>query len=243
MAKKKSTPIIVKGYKGFDKNMKCRGKQYEVGQTYEEPETSLCGKGMHFCEDPWDVPSYYPLGEDNRYAEVTAENPSDERDSDSKRVTRKLEIGVEIGISGWAKAAISYLFKKVEWVKDEEVKSNDAQLASSGYAARLASSGNAARLASSGNDARLASSGNDAQLASSGYAARLASSGNAAVVAGIGRNNMAKAKTGSWIVLAEYDQDNKPVCVKAVQVDGEKIKADVYYILKGGEFVEADDAE
>ena len=204
--KKAAAPsaVIVTGYKGFDKNMQCRGKQYEVGKTYEEPETSLCGKGMHFCEDPWDVLSYYPLCEDNRYAEVTAENPSEERDRDSKRVTRKLEIGVEIGVSGWVKAAVSYLFKKVEWATGETA------------------------------------SGHSSKLAASGHYSKLAIEGKNSIAVAVGPKSQAKGCIGAWIGLAEWDDDGSIIDAQFVKVDGEKIKADTYYILKGGQFVKAD---
>ena len=118
-----------------------------------------------------------------------------------------------------------------------------AKLASSGYAAHLASSGYAAQLASSGYAAKLASSGDSAKLASSGDSAKLASSGKDSVVAGIGFYNIAKAALGNWIVLAEWEFDKDkgrriPVCVKSAQVDGKTLKPDVFYKLKGGNFVE-----
>ena len=127
-----------------------------------------------------------------------------------------------------------------------------AQLASSGDSAKLASSGNSAKLASSGDSAQLASSGNSAQLASSGYyaklassgdSAQLASSGDSAVIAGIGKDNKAKGKKGSWITLAEWKWSSEkgrwiPVCVKTEQIDGERIKEDTFYRLHDGEFEE-----
>ena len=118
-----------------------------------------------------------------------------------------------------------------------------AQLASSGDYAKLASSGYSAKLASSGDYAKLASSGDYAQLASSGYYAQLASSGNSAVIAGIGKDNKAKGKKGSWITLAEWKWSSEkgrwiPVCVKTEQIDGERIKEDTFYRLHDGEFEE-----
>ena len=122
---------------------------------------------------------------------------------------------------------------------------NSAQLASSGNEAQLASSGNSAQLASSGKWAQLASSGNSAQLASSGNCAKLASSGNDCVVCAVGIESIAKAEVGSWITLSEWTYDEEkdryvPVCVKTEQVDGERIKADTFYKLVNGEFVEVD---
>ena len=120
-----------------------------------------------------------------------------------------------------------------------------AKLASSGDYAQLASSGDCAQLASSGYSSQLVASGDYAKLASSGDYAKLASSGDCAVVAGIGVDNIVKAKTGSFIVLAEYKYNletnrTEPIDVKAVNVDGEKIKADTWYKLENGEFVETE---
>ena len=123
---------------------------------------------------------------------------------------------------------------------------NYAQLASSGDYAKLASSGDYAKLASSGDSAQLASSGNYAQLASSGDSAQLASSGDYAVIAGIGIDNIAKGKKGSWITLAEwkFDDDKNayiPVCVKTRKIDGRRIKEDTFYKLENGKFVEVEE--
>ena len=118
-----------------------------------------------------------------------------------------------------------------------------SRLAASGNYSRLAASGNYSKLASSGGYSRLAASGNYSQLASSGDESRLAASGRDSIVAGIGIMNIAKASLGSWITLAEWIWDNKkqcyiPKCVKTEQVDGERIKADTWYKLENGEFVE-----
>ena len=140
---------------------------------------------------------------------------------------------------------------------------DSAQLAASGYSAKLAASGDSAKLAASGCSAKLAASGDSAQLAASGYSAQLAASGDSAqlaasgdyaqlaasgkdsIVAGIGIGNTAKAALGCWICLAEwvYSAEKEayiPVCVKAAQIDGEALKADTYYALKNGEFVEVE---
>jgi hypothetical protein len=127
---------------------------------------------------------------------------------------------------------------------------HSAKLAASGDCAQLAASGDSAKLAASGHYAKLAASGDSAQLAASGHSAKLAASGDYAqleangknsIAAGIGFNNTAKAKKGCWIVLAEWKNINAewtPVCVKTVQIDGEKIKEDVFYRLENGEFLE-----
>ena len=127
-----------------------------------------------------------------------------------------------------------------------------AIIGSSGYGARIGSSGNGAQIGSSGDGARICSSGYGARIGSSGYGARIGSSGDGArigssgencVICCAGHNSFVKAKKGSWITLAEWDYSGKkpiPVCVKTERVDGEKVKADTFYTLKNGEFVEAE---
>ena len=114
-----------------------------------------------------------------------------------------------------------------------------AQIGSSGDGAKIGSSGYGAKIGSSGDDAKIGSSGDLAKIGSSGDGAKIKSEGNNAVVAAIGIDSKIKAKKGSWITLAEYDEDLKPVCVRSAQIDGKSLKEDVFYQLKGGEFVEA----
>ena len=129
---------------------------------------------------------------------------------------------------------------------------NNAQIGSSGYDAKIGSSGYDAQIGSSGNNAQIGSSGNNAKIGSSGDRAKIGSSGNNAKIDSTGKdcvimcagiNSVAKASKGSWITLSEWSysegkQRYIPICVKTEFVDGEKIKADTYYSLKGGVFVE-----
>ena len=101
----------MKGYKGFDKNLKCREKQYEIGKTEIEDSADLCNSGMHFCEYPLDCFAYYPPS-DSRYCEVDADEVSDQRDNDSKRSAKKLTIGAEIGLSGIINAGVKFILEK-----------------------------------------------------------------------------------------------------------------------------------
>ena len=123
---------------------------------------------------------------------------------------------------------------------------NSAKIGSSGNSAKIGSSGNFAQIGSSGNFAKIGSSGNFAQIGSSGNSAQIDISGNTSVGAAIGINSIIKGAVGNWITLAEwaYDSDKQrcaPVCVKSAQIDGEIIKADTWYKLSGGEFVEVAD--
>ena len=99
----------MKAYKGFDKNLQCRGLQYEIGGTQEVDKVKLCNQGLHACEAPLDVFNYYAPGEGSRYCEVEMDGVSDERGDDSKRVAKKLTVGAEIGIPVLVKAHVEYV--------------------------------------------------------------------------------------------------------------------------------------
>ena len=120
---------------------------------------------------------------------------------------------------------------------------DSAQIGSSGDSDKIGSSGNYAQIGSSGNSAQIGSSGNSAQIGSSGDSAQIDSTGEDSVICCAGHGSVVKAKAGSWITLAEWEYSNKkdrlvPRCVKTEYVDGETIKADTWYRLKNGEFVE-----
>ena len=249
----------MKGYKGFNPGLICKDKQYQENTVFEEPEAKICEKGMHFCENPFDVLDYYDLirsdGTPNEFAEVEA---LDEPKTDDKKkfCSRKLKIGVKLGLSGFIKACVDFVLEKTiaETPRGNVDSGDSAQIGSSGDSARIGSSGNYARIGSSGYSAQIGSSGYSARIGSSGYSARIGSSGNYAqinctgsdsVICCAGHGSVVKAPIGCWITLAEWKYDGAkqrcvPVCVKTEYVDGEKIKADTPYTLKNGEFVEVE---
>ena len=123
---------------------------------------------------------------------------------------------------------------------------DSAQIGSSGDSAQIGSIGNYAKIGSSGNYAQIGSSGNYAKIGSSGDYAKIDSTGEDSVVMCAGNKSIAKATVGSWITLAEWKWNDKkkrdvPVCVKTEYVDGENIKADTWYQLKNGKFVEVNE--
>ena len=56
-----------------------------------------------------------------------------------------------------------------------------------------------------------------------------------------GNDSKAKGAKGNWLVLTERDDNYKILGVVAVEVDGEKVKADTWYKLKNGEVVEVEE--
>ena len=93
---------MIKAFKGFDENLRCRGFQYEIGKEYEEETASLCNRGFHACEHPLDVLGYYPPA-DSRYCEVEIEATDERTNEDTKICGTKIKIGAEIGIKRSAK--------------------------------------------------------------------------------------------------------------------------------------------
>ena len=249
---------VIKSYKAFDKNMQCRGFQYEVGKEYEmDGEIECCNRGFHACKSPLEVWGYYDMLS-SRFAEVEQSGKIDEEENSTKVCSSRIKIKAELKLADIINIG-------VEWLKDitspSKVKAdgvlNDngdrikqigssgdyAKIGSSGYSAQIGSSGYSAQIGSSGDYAKIGSSGYSAQIGSSGDYAQINSTGEDSVIMCAGDESRAKAKTGSWITLAEWkwsDKKNRyiPVCVKTEYVDGEKIKADTWYKLENGKFVE-----
>ena len=249
--------MAIKSYKGFDKNLRCRDFQYKIGGIYEmDGEIKVCSRGFHACESPFDVFDYYTMI-DSRFCEVEQDGNISKEDRRTKICSSKIKIKTELKLADMINLGIEWLKEitlpeKIKTSIKDNSSGNYAQIGSSGDGAKIGSSGYDAKIGSSGYDAKIGSSGNNAQIGSSGYDAKIGSSGNNAKIDSTGKdcvimcagiNSVAKASKGSWITLSEWSysegkQRYIPICVKTEFVDGEKIKADTYYSLKGGVFVE-----
>ena len=108
----------MKCFKGFDKDLKCRDFQYEIGKEYTEEKADICNCGFHACEFPMDVFGYYPPS-DSRYCEVDLEENDQKSSDDSKRVGKKISVKAEIGIAGIIKAGVEYIKEQVDWEDDK----------------------------------------------------------------------------------------------------------------------------
>ena len=211
----------IKSYKGFDKNLKCRDFQYEIGKEYEmDGEIKVCSRGFHSCESPFDVFDHYTMI-DSRFCEVEQDGNISKEDRGTKICSSKIKIKAELKLADMINLGVEWL-KEITSPKKMKTSIKDN---------------------SSGNDAQIGSSGYGAQIGSSGNGAKIDSTGEDCVIMCAGINSVAKASKGSWITLSEWSYSDKkqryiPVCVKTEFVDGEKIKADTYYKLDGGVFKE-----
>ena len=125
---------MIKGYKGFDKSLQCRGFQYKVGETFEEKGTiKACKSGFHFCENPFNIFDYYPPS-DSRYCNVEGDGKIDTDNSDSKVACSKLHIHTEIGLSGLISAGVKFILDKVDWGNNKATNTGDQSAATNtGY--------------------------------------------------------------------------------------------------------------
>ena len=110
----------MKTYKGFNKNMTCRGFQYEEGKEYKTEKAVACETGFHACEYPLDCFNYYSPN-DSVFHEVEQDGDISKHNDDTKVASTKIKIGAEINIAGLVKAAIEYTLKRV----NPEAKSNE----------------------------------------------------------------------------------------------------------------------
>ena len=203
----------MKCYKGFDKDLKCRGFQYEIGKEYEENTADICHKDFHACENPMDVFGYYNPA-DSRYCEVDLDT-NEQTVEDSKRVGKKIKIETEIGLSGLIQAGVKFILEKVDFKSAKESNTGDWSAATNT------------------GDRSAATNTGDWSAATVGGAESIA------VVTGYG--SKAKGAVGCWLVLTERDEKMHILGVQAVCVDGETIKADTFYMLKNGAITEVDE--
>ena len=248
----------MKMYKGFDKDLKCRDFQYEIGKTYEEPTAELCEKGFHACEYPLDVFEYYAPGNMSRYCEVDLDDVSDQMSGDSKRCGKKIAVKAEIGIAGLVSAQIQYVKEHatMKHTDPKQATAGDSGAATAGdsgaatagnFGAATAGDSGAATAGFSGAATagkHGAATAGDSGAATAGDSGAATSRGSVSVGengCGLvrGENVKIKGSIGAILVIAVEDVDGYGIKEwKSVVVDGETVKPDTFYTLKDGELVE-----
>ena len=174
---------VIKSYKAFDKNMQCRGFQYEVGKEYEmDGEIKCCERGFHACKSPIEVWDHYDMLS-SRFAEVEQSGKIEEEGNSTKVCSSHIKIKAELKLADIIKIG-------VEWLKDitspTNVKATGTLNDNGGDYAQIGSSGSSAKIGSSGYSAKIGSSGYSAKIGSSGYSAKIGSSGSSAQIGSSG---------------------------------------------------------
>lgn len=211
---------IIKSYKGFNKDMTCRNFKYEEGKEYEEKNAVACQSGFHACEYPLDVFNYYPPNT-SVYHEVEQSGDFAKDNNDSKVSSTKIKIGAAINIADLVKATIEYTTKRA----------NKENGATGAYGASSAT-------------------GTCGASSATGYKGASSVENKEAIAVAWGYKSKAKGVKGSYLVLADWEGDENEYWepdtwtlkgAKMVQVDGEIIKENVWYIIENGEIKEAEE--
>ena len=243
------------GYKGFNKDMTCRGFQYEEGKTYEmEEKPNCCSNGFHFCEYPLDVFGYYSPAS-STFHEVEGLGDIDRDNDDTKVSTNKIKIGAKISIAGLVQASIDYTSSRAKKVKGSSVRKDcgassatgDCGASSAtGYYGASSATGDKGASSATGDYGASSATGNCGASITTGKQGTSITENKTAVAVAWGYEGRAKGVLGSYIVCAEWKWNNNTyewefIQAKMAQVDGKKIKENTLYQLIDGKFVEVAD--
>ena len=194
-------------YKGMDKDMKCRGFQYEIGKEYETDGAEVCERGFHACEYPLDVFNYYPPA-GSRFFEVEQSGEISKADNDTKVASSKIKIGAELSIAGLVKAAIEYTKERCTQGEGEHATGYRGAASATGYQGAASATGKSSVALSTGVEGKV--------MGALGCA-------------------ICAVERGEW------DGEKYPIIsIQSAIVDGRKIKANTWYMVKGGKFVEVE---
>ena len=171
--------MSIKTFKGFDKELKCRGFQYEVGKEYEEKKASACSCGFHACEMPIEVFKYYEPGAQSRYCEVEQDGDLSKHSDDTKVASTKIKIGAEIGIPGIVKA-------QVEYVRERATESNEHH--TTGYGSANSATGSRSANSATGDWSANSATGDWSANSATGYGSANSATGDWS----------ANSATGDW---------------------------------------------
>ena len=234
--------MSIKAYKGMDKDMKCRGFQYEPGGIYEADHAVRCGgPGFHACEIPLDVFGYYPPA-DSRFFEVEQDGELSRGKEDSKVASSILKVGAEIGIPGLIKAHVEWVKEQIQEEKTESNTGYYSAATNTGNRSAATNTGDCSAATNTGNRSAATNTGDYSAATNTGKCSAAEASGKDSVAAVFGYESRARGALGCAIVVAErgdWNGETYPLIgIKAAIVDGETIKPDVWYTLKDGEFVE-----
>ena len=255
----------MKAYKGFNADMTCRGFQYKEGETYHEDIADLCHKGFHACEYPLDVLAYYPPNS-SVYHEVELEEVSDEREDDSKVCAKTIRVGARMDIASLVKASVEYTMFKCDGSRSKHTTGDWSVVSATGDYSAASATGDWSVASATGFQSVASATGDWSVASATGCRGAASATGDWSVASATGfqgvasatgcrgaasANNptaiavawgpfgRAKGVLGAHIVCAEW-RNGKLVEAKMAVVDGDKIKADTYYMLQNGEFAEVE---
>ena len=185
----------MKCFKGFDKDLKCRDFQYEIGKECSEEKADICNYGFHACEFPMDVFNYYPPS-DSRYCEVELEANNQKSSDDSERVGKKISVKAEIGIAGIIKAGVEYIKEQVNWEDDKATNTgNQSAATNTGYRSAATNTGYQSAATNTGYQSAATNTGDRSAATNTGYQSAATNTGNWSAATNTG-NQSAATNTG-----------------------------------------------
>ena len=259
--KKENKKIIA--YKGFDKNLKCRDYQYEIGKTFEhDGAVKACESGFHACEYPLDVFSYYPPSS-SRFAIVKMHGETSKDSDDTKIASAKITIETEIKLPEMINRAVDWIKNKINWSDDNTSNTGNQSAATNtgnrsaatntGYQSAATNTGDWSAATNTGNRSAATNTGNRSAATNTGYQSAATNTGNRSVAEVSGRGSIAittghdsksKADNDGAIVCVYRDCNGNLMHIKASKVGENGIKANTWYTLDAnGEFIEVESDE
>ena len=183
----------ITGFKGFDKDLKCRDYQYEVGKEFEEKgKIKACSNGFHFCENPFDVLGYYPPSTEkgsSRYCIVKGSGNIDRDGDDSKVACSKLHISAEIGLKGIIEAGVKFILDKVNWKDNKE--------SNTGYQSAATNTGNYSAATNTGDQSAATNTGDQSAATNTGDRSAATNTGDRSAATNTG-DQSAATNTGNY---------------------------------------------
>ena len=216
----------MKVYTGTDKDMRCKGLQYEIGKPVTvDGDIKLRERGLHACEMPLDVLNYYPPAA-SRYFEAELEGVTAEKQDDTKRVGNRLELKAELSIANLVKAQIKYVKERATPEDTEHATGNRGAASATGDWGAASATGYLGAASATGDQGAASATGKSCVALSAGV--------NGKVMGAIG-NAIVCVERGNW------DGGTYPIkSILSAIVDGETIKAGVWYTVKDGKWVEVE---
>ncbi|EBS5473673.1 hypothetical protein AH031_004684 [Salmonella enterica subsp. enterica serovar Ohio] len=248
-------------FKGFNKDLKCRGFQFAIGETFHhDGKVEACGSGFHACECPFDVFSYYPPAE-SRYAETISFGITDsEEGGDTKIASSSITIKDELTLPQFIQRGIEWIWSKIDKSLEQQIMcgswsaatntGNRSAATNTGYQSAATNTGNQSAATNTGDWSAATNTGNRSAATNTGYQSAATNtgyqsaaevSGSQSVAASLGIEGKARASEGGAIVLCYRDEDGELIHIRASKVGENGIMPNTWYQLdKDGEFVECE---
>ncbi|EME3367589.1 hypothetical protein VSW72_002016 [Salmonella enterica] len=239
-------------FKGFNKDLKCRGFQFAIGETFHhDGKVEACGSGFHACECPFDVFSYYPPAE-SRYAETISFGVIDREEiGDTKIASASITIKAELTLPQFIQRGIEWIWSKIDKSLEQQIMTGDQSAATNtGYRSAATNTGNRSAATNTGDQSAATNTGYRSAATNTGNRSAATNTGNwsaaevsgsQSVAAAFGIEGKARASEGAAIVLCYRDEDGELIHIRASKVGENGIMPDTWYQLdEDGEFVECE---